>query len=75
MGYLTRKKAGGNTESVFPKWVLYSYNIMKDGILYKIETKFEICLVLGEFALIYDGENDLLLHYNAILGQFCRLQI
>lgn len=29
---------------------------MKDKILYKNETKFEICLVLGEFALIYGGK-------------------
>jgi len=29
---------------------------MKDKILHKNETKFEICLVLGEFALIYDGK-------------------
>lgn len=35
---------------------LCSHSTMKNKILYKYEAELEICLVLGEVTLIYDGK-------------------
>lgn len=57
MEYLTGKKLMEMLNLFVPSGLrVCSHNIMKDKILSKNETKFEICLVLGEFALIYDGK-------------------